>query len=44
MTPHHSIPRGLMLAQITLIVLVVLTWFFAAAAGNDYKVTGRRRE
>ena len=38
--PHHSIPRGLMLAQITLIVLVVLTWFFASAAGNDYKVTG----
>ena len=38
--PHRSIPRGLMLAQITLIVLVVLTWFFASAAGNDYKVTG----
>jgi ethanolamine permease len=38
--PHRSIPRGLVLAQITLIVLVVLTWFFAVAAGNDYKVTG----
>ncbi len=38
--PHHSIPRGLTYAQITLIVLVVLTWFFAAAAGNDYTKTG----
>lgn len=38
--PHHSIPRGLTYAQITLIVLVVLTWFFAAAAGSDYKKTG----
>jgi ethanolamine permease len=38
--PHRTIPRGLTLAQITLIVLVVLTWFFAAAAGNDYKKTG----
>ena len=38
--PHHSIPRGLMLAQVTLIVLVVLTWFFAAAAGSDYRKTG----
>jgi len=28
------------LAQITLIGLVVLTWFFAAAAGSDYKITG----
>ncbi|MBS0262406.1 MAG: amino acid permease [Planctomycetes bacterium] len=38
--PHHSIPRGLMWAQITLIVLVVLTWFFVSAAGSDYRVTG----
>ena len=38
--PHHSIPRGLTYAQITLIVLVVLTWFFAAAAGSDYTKTG----
>ncbi len=38
--PHRSIPRGLMYAQITLIVLVVLTWFFAVTAGNDYKKTG----
>lgn len=30
--PHVSIPRGLALAQITLVVLVLLTWFFAAAA------------
>jgi ethanolamine permease len=39
--PHRTIPRGLTLAQITLIVLVVLTWFFASAAGNDYRETGR---
>ncbi len=38
--PHRSIPRGLTYAQITLIVLVVLTWFFAVTAGNDYKKTG----
>jgi ethanolamine permease len=38
--PHRTIPRGLALAQITLIVLVVLTWFFASAAGSDYKKTG----
>ncbi len=38
--PHRTIPRGLTLAQITLIVLVILTWFFAAAAGTDYKKTG----
>ena len=33
--PHRSIPRGLTFAQITLIVLVVLTWFFAVTAGSD---------
>jgi ethanolamine permease len=38
--PHTTIPRGLMLAQITLVVLVLLTWFFAAGAGLDYKKTG----
>ena len=38
--PHRTIPRGLMLAQVTLIVLVVLTWFFASAAGSDYTKTG----
>jgi ethanolamine permease len=30
--PHVSIPRGMILAQITLVVLVILTWFFASAA------------
>ncbi len=30
--PHVSIPRGMVLAQLTLVVLVVLTWFFASAA------------
>jgi ethanolamine permease len=30
--PHRSIPRGLVWAQLTLIVLVVLTWFFACGA------------
>jgi ethanolamine permease len=30
--PHVSIPRGLVLAQITLVGLVLLTWFFASAA------------
>src|SRR5262249_4571561 len=38
--PHRSIPRGLPLAQLTLIVLVLFTWFFASAAGNDYTKTG----
>jgi ethanolamine permease len=38
--PHRTIPRGLTLAQITLIVLVLLTWFFASAAGSDYMETG----
>ena len=38
--PHRTIPRGLTLAQITLVVLVLLTWFFAAGAGKDYKKTG----
>ncbi len=38
--PHHTIPRGLTLAQLTLIGLVILTWFFASAAGNDYRRTG----
>src|SRR5205085_10542924 len=38
--PHRTIPRGLTYAQITLVGLVLLTWFFAAAAGHDYKETG----
>src|SRR5205085_6196933 len=32
--------RGLTLAQVTLVVLVLLTWFFTAGAGTDYKKTG----
>src|SRR5208282_5908664 len=38
--PHRTIPRGLTLAQLTLIVLVLLTWFVAAGAGSDYTRTG----
>ncbi len=38
--PHRTIPRGLTLAQLTLIVLVIFTWFFASAAGTDYELTG----
>ena len=38
--PHRTIPRGLTLAQITLVFLVLLTWFFASAAGSDYRKTG----
>ncbi len=30
--PHRAIPRGLVLAQLTLIGLVVLTWLFACGA------------
>jgi amino acid transporter len=40
--PHRTIPRGLTLAQITLVVLVILTWFFATAAGEDYLKTGAK--
>jgi ethanolamine permease len=32
--PHVTIPRGMVLAQVTLVVLVVLTWFFACGAAN----------
>src|SRR5262249_29792602 len=38
--PQRTIPRGLTLAQMTLVVLVILTWFFASAAGTDYTKTG----
>jgi ethanolamine permease len=38
--PHRTIPRGLTLAQLTLIVLVIFTWFFASAAGSNYEETG----
>jgi ethanolamine permease len=37
--PHVTIPRGMVLAQITLVVLVMLTWFFASAAA-PYAETG----
>ncbi|HLN00771.1 MAG TPA: amino acid permease [Bryobacteraceae bacterium] len=37
--PHISIPRGLVLAQITLVALVLLTWWFASAAA-PYAETG----
>src|SRR6266851_7752819 len=37
--PHISIPRGMVLAQITLVALVVLTWFFVAAVA-PYAETG----
>src|SRR5438876_10849121 len=30
--PHRTIPRGLVWAQLTLIILVVLTWLFACGA------------
>lgn len=35
--PHRTIPRGLVWAQLTLIVLVVLTWLFACGAVDDYQ-------
>ena len=38
--PHVAIPRGLAYAQITLIVLVVVTWFVVSTAGDDYRKTG----
>jgi Amino acid transporters len=37
--PHISIPRGLVLSQITLVALVILTWFFPCAAA-PYRETG----
>jgi ethanolamine permease len=38
--PQRTIPRGLTLAQLTLIALVILTWFVAAGAGEDFNETG----
>ena len=35
--PHRTIPRGLVWGQLTLIVLVVLTWFFACGAMDNYQ-------
>lgn len=37
--PHISIPRGMVLAQVTLVALVLLTWFSASAAAA-YAETG----
>jgi ethanolamine permease len=41
--PHRTIPRGLVLGQLTLIALVVLTWLFACGAvdSQDLAVTTR---
>lgn len=36
--PHRTIPRGLIWAQLTLIVLVVLTWLFACGAVESQKL------
>jgi ethanolamine permease len=36
--PHRTIPRGLVWGQLTLIVLVVLTWFFACGALESQKI------
>jgi ethanolamine permease len=41
--PQRTIPRGLTLAQLTLIVLVILTWFFASAAGTNFQRTGDKK-
>jgi ethanolamine permease len=37
--PHITIPRGLVFSQITLVGLVIVTWFFACSAA-PYKETG----
>src|SRR5262245_11041088 len=36
--PHRTIPRGLVWAQLTLIVLVVLTWLFACGAVDSQEL------
>jgi ethanolamine permease len=36
--PHRTIPRGLVWGQLTLILLVVLTWFFACAAVDSQEL------
>lgn len=38
--PHRTIPRGLVWGQLTLIVLVVLTWLFACGAVDDTQALG----
>jgi ethanolamine permease len=35
MEPHRTIPRGILWAQLTLILLVLLTWLFACGAVDD---------
>jgi ethanolamine permease len=39
--PHRTIPRGLVWGQLTLIVLVVLTWLFACGAVDDPQALGK---
>jgi len=36
--PHRTIPRGLVWAQLTLVVLVVLTWLFACGAMDSQEL------
>jgi ethanolamine permease len=36
--PHHTIPRGLTWAQLTLIGLVVITWLFACGALDSQEI------
>jgi ethanolamine permease len=36
--PHHTIPRGLTSAQLTLIAVVLLTWLFACAAVDSQEL------
>jgi ethanolamine permease len=38
--PQRTIPRGLVMSQLTLIVLVVLTWLFACGAVDDSQALG----
>jgi ethanolamine permease len=38
--PQRTIPRGLVWAQLTLIVLVVLTWLFACGAADSQELAG----
>jgi ethanolamine permease len=38
--PHRTIPHGITMAQITLIILVILTWFVVSGAGSDPNTTG----
>lgn len=42
--PHRTIPRGLVWAQLTLIVLVVLTWLFACGAVDDHLQLAQRAD